>query len=204
MAKKDNSTEDEIESKAEETQDELKRLARKIWLAGIGAYGKAFTEGREILKTASERGSEVFEDLVRKGEELEGDVDSKAREVMDDVRAQVSEATKDLNLDDRIARMRARIKREGRSAARDMETRMDDLEAKLAELLDALDGGEKKPEPTRAKAKTTTQRTTRKAPVKKAPAKTSSSAKTAKTATGASRKPAPKKSAGKKPAGEKD
>ena len=189
MSKKD------TDDKVEEAQDEMKRLARKIWLAGIGAYGKAFTEGREILKTASERGSEVFEDLVKKGEELEGDVDSKAREVMDDVRAQVSEATKDLNLDDRISKMRARIKREGRSAARDMETRMDDLEAKLGELLDALDGGKSKPEPTRAKAKTTT---------KKTPAKKSSSAKTAKTATGASKKPAPKKPAPKKPAAKKD
>lgn len=185
----------------ENTEANVRELARKIWLAGLGAYGRAFSEGRDMLKTASERGSEVFEDLVARGETLEDDVDDKARSMMEEVRSQVS----DLNLDERISRMRDRIKREGRSAAKDMESRVDMLERRLQDILDAIEG---KPDAkTQAKTarkattkKTTTQRTTKKAPAKKAkaPAKTTTAKKTtAKTA------PKSGKTASKKPTSSK-
>ena len=45
--------------------------ARRIWLAGIGAYGRAFTEAQEAIKDVTGKGSEIFDELVQKGEMLE-------------------------------------------------------------------------------------------------------------------------------------
>jgi predicted flap endonuclease-1-like 5' DNA nuclease len=52
-------------------------MAHKIWLAGVGAYGKAYDgalAGANVLNTQS---AEVFEDLVKRGEEIEIDVRSR-------------------------------------------------------------------------------------------------------------------------------
>lgn len=52
-------------------------MAHKIWLAGVGAYGKAYDSalaGANVLNTQS---AEVFEDLVKRGEEIESDVRSR-------------------------------------------------------------------------------------------------------------------------------
>ena len=174
-------------AKEDPTVDDLKDMARKIWLAGLGAYGKAFSEGREMFRKASAQSSDVFDDLVKRGEELEGEVDGKARAVMDDVKAQVS----DLNLDERIAKMRTRIKREGKAAAKDMESRMEAVEEKIEELLRELKGGTKpKPAPKRTTTKTTTKKTPAKkakAPAKKAPAKKTAAKTPAAKKTGTSK-----------------
>ena len=45
--------------------------ARRIWLAGIGAYGRALTEAKGAVDDFTGKSSEVFEDLVQKGEMLE-------------------------------------------------------------------------------------------------------------------------------------
>jgi predicted flap endonuclease-1-like 5' DNA nuclease len=52
-------------------------MAHKIWLAGVGAYGKAYDgalAGANVLNTQS---ADVFEDLVKRGEEIESDVRSR-------------------------------------------------------------------------------------------------------------------------------
>lgn len=48
--------------------------SRKIWLAGIGAYGMAYDVARTGANTATAQSAEVFEDLVKRGGELETDV----------------------------------------------------------------------------------------------------------------------------------
>jgi len=52
-------------------------MAHKIWLAGVGAYGKAYDSalaGATVINTQS---AEMFEDLVKRGEEIESDVRSR-------------------------------------------------------------------------------------------------------------------------------
>lgn len=52
-------------------------MAHKIWLAGVGAYGKAYDSalaGANVLNTQS---ADVFEDLVKRGAEIENDVRSR-------------------------------------------------------------------------------------------------------------------------------
>ncbi len=145
--------------------------ARRIWLAGIGAYGRAFTEAQGALKEVTGKSSEVFDDLVQKGEMIEKVVEHKGRELLDKTKVSDIEVPA-LEIDERIKRMRARLsmgvsvgmsgtKGEGQSAS--VTERLDAIESKietLSERLDALESSAPKASPKKTKtAKATTRRT---------------------------------------------
>lgn len=77
--------------------------ARKIWLAGIGAYGRAFSEAQDRVAKLSGDSARVFEDLVAKGEAIEKTVEERGRKVA----AKLAPGAH--TLDDRIRQMRERI-----------------------------------------------------------------------------------------------
>ncbi|MFT5676357.1 MAG: hypothetical protein ACI808_002298 [Paraglaciecola sp.] len=56
-------------------------MARKIWLAGIGAYGKGFEQAQDRFETLSTESNKMFGDLVVKGEKLETEAKGKFSEV---------------------------------------------------------------------------------------------------------------------------
>lgn len=162
-------------------------MARKIWLAGIGAYGKAFEEGRDMVKGM--RGnlggttSDVFETLAEKGEQLETAAKVRGAQLA----GKASDLREDLGIEDRIQAMRDRL------GSGSTEDRIDALEARLVGIetkLDALIKASAKPKPKRA---TTTRTTTAKKPVAKKPAAKKPAAK----------KPAARKTAAKKTAAKK-
>jgi len=164
----------------------------KIWLAGIGAYGRAVTEAKGAVDSLAGKGSEVFDELVQKGEILETVGKFKAGELMGKGKAAVEDIKPDFELDDRIAKMRARLS--GAAEKRDdrLSARVDQLEAKLDAILERLDVGDaavKKSAPARKKAPA------RKAPVRKAKAASKVKMTTEKTR--------PKKTATKKAAAKK-
>ena len=103
--------------------------ARKIWLAGIGAYGRAFSEAQESIAKVSDETSKYFEDLVERGEEIEDTVETRGREIAKRVKAP------GFSMDDRIKDMRERLK----LGAVGGETRLDDIEARLATIEDKID-----------------------------------------------------------------
>ncbi len=49
-------------------------IARKIWLAGVGAYGRMFTETQGAVEKLATGANEAFDQLVAKGEEVEDKV----------------------------------------------------------------------------------------------------------------------------------
>jgi len=114
--------------------------ARKIWLAGIGAYGRAFSEAQEGLSKASKGTGRVFDDLVEKGEVIEAMVSYKGKEMAKDALGKVGSGTvvQNFDLDGRIAKMRARLKRSDHEDISSVEERLDIVEAKLDEILKAL------------------------------------------------------------------
>ena len=132
--------------------------ARRIWLAGIGAYGRAFSEAQEALKDVTGKGSDIFDDLVQKGQVIEKVVELKGKSMMDKA------AVPSFDLDDRIKAMRSRLSSSADSDAH-LEDRLSVVEAKLDRILDLLDPKKaaKKPSPKRA----TTPRTKKTASVKK-------------------------------------
>ena len=46
-------------------------MAHKIWLAGVGAYGKAYDKAIESSKAFNKQSTELFEELVQQGQEIE-------------------------------------------------------------------------------------------------------------------------------------
>lgn len=54
-------------------------MAHKIWLAGVGAYGKAYDNARDSANNVNAQSTELFEELVKRGEEIEGDVVSRLK-----------------------------------------------------------------------------------------------------------------------------
>ena len=48
--------------------------AKNIWLAGLGAYGKAFNEAKDKLDEAAKEPPRLFRELVEKGMRLEDEV----------------------------------------------------------------------------------------------------------------------------------
>jgi len=49
-------------------------IARKIWLAGVGAYGRMYTETQGAVEKLASGANEAFDQLVAKGEEVEDKV----------------------------------------------------------------------------------------------------------------------------------
>jgi predicted flap endonuclease-1-like 5' DNA nuclease len=49
-------------------------MAYKIWLAGVGAYGKAYDTAVSGASVVNKQSADVFEDLVKRGAEIENDV----------------------------------------------------------------------------------------------------------------------------------
>ena len=122
--------------------------ARRIWLAGIGAYGRAFSEAQEAIKDMTGETSRVFDELVQKGQMIETAVDSKRKDLMDKA------GVPNFDMSDRIEKMRSRLAR-GEDVAEDLseiEARLDRVEAKLDEILAAL-------KPAKPKRKSTTKPT---------------------------------------------
>ena len=81
MAKSKSKAKSKTRAKAEKVGKAMEAhsadMAHKIWLAGVGAYGKAYGSalaGANVLNTQS---ADVFEDLVKRGAEIESDVRSR-------------------------------------------------------------------------------------------------------------------------------
>ncbi|MBT0587453.1 phasin-related domain-containing protein [Alteromonas oceanisediminis] len=85
----------QIKTKLNEAED----FARKIWLAGLGAYGKSIDEAQGRYEQLSADTQKMFEELVVKGESLEQDAKGKFKQTTSEVEDRVSDVRKKLGLD---------------------------------------------------------------------------------------------------------
>ena len=99
-------------------QESGETTARKIWLAGLGAYGKSLEGAHDQLDKASQDASRFFHDLVDKGQEIEGQGRdaikgriSEARERISGVRERIGDAadSNSRSVEDMIGRVRQRL-----------------------------------------------------------------------------------------------
>lgn len=84
--------------RANNTFETAEEVARKIWLAGLGAYGKGFEEIQSQYEKLNDETSHLFEDLVSKGEKLEADTKKKLK-ANASVGKRVEDVRKTLGLD---------------------------------------------------------------------------------------------------------
>ena len=101
--------------------NEAEEFARKIWLAGLGAYGKSIDEAQGRYEKLSAEAGKVFEELVTKGETLETEAKTKFQSTTSDVETRVAEVRKKLGLD-----------------SDQSDQRIDELSAKIDALTEAV------------------------------------------------------------------
>jgi predicted flap endonuclease-1-like 5' DNA nuclease len=76
MAKKSTKTAARAKARAvgKKVEAQSAEMAYKIWLAGVGAYGKAYDTAVSGAQVLNKQSADVFEDLVQRGSEIEQDV----------------------------------------------------------------------------------------------------------------------------------
>jgi len=141
-------------------------VAKSIWLAGLGAYGRAYDEAHEALEKASKETPKLFTELVDKGNRLETQA-----------RAKLGEATnigKTISIEERISKMRASLGFGHTASADDLsrlEKKLDALSKKVDALSKAAKPAAEAAEPKTAAKAAPKAKAPRKAPAKKAVAK---------------------------------
>ena len=113
-------------------------VAHKIWLAGVGAYGKAYDAASEGVGRVSGQGEVLFEDLVARGEEIESDV--RARLNSNSAIAKMSEQMS--RVAEEAAKVRGRVKEATEEATEAVtkfqEEQRERLEARMERMREAL------------------------------------------------------------------
>jgi poly(hydroxyalkanoate) granule-associated protein len=91
-------------------------VARKIWLAGVGAYGRAYTQAQDQIDKLTDKASDMFDELVAQGEKVEDEVrarigKSETGNRLNDLveRAQKFRAEQSAVLEERVAAVRKTI-----------------------------------------------------------------------------------------------
>lgn len=115
-------------------------IAKNIWLAGLGAYGKAFDEAQERYEKVSKDTTRLFDDLVAKGKKLEDTTSTKLSS---------ARSTTTSTLEERIAKVRSSLGF-GQPSAEDLARRIDDLSEKLDLIIETI-GAKPKAKPKAAK-----------------------------------------------------
>jgi len=103
-------------------------IAKSIWLAGLGAYGKAFDEAHEHYEKVSKDTARVFEELVAKGKKIDAATTGKLSSVRE---------TTASSLEERIAKVRQSLGF-GQVSTEELAKRIDDLDAKLDLIIQSL------------------------------------------------------------------
>jgi len=168
-----------MSNKKSNVSDKASEIAKNIWLAGVGAYGKAADEAQERLEKAGVETPKLFRDLGKGGAALE----EGARESIKSTRR----ASKS-SVEERINKVRENfnLQRFGRSdELAELQTKVDLISSKLDLLTTAL---------TESGA-ILTPKAARKSPPRKPAAKKVAKRKPAAKKTTAGKKPAAKRKA---------
>lgn len=125
--------------------DKASEIAKNIWLAGVGAYGKAAGEAQDRLEKAGVETPKLFKDLVKAGAALENEAK----------KAGSSAQSASNSVEERINRVRENfsLNRLGRTdEAASLHAKVDLLSMKIDLLTNALaEQGLIKPPATRKK-----------------------------------------------------
>jgi polyhydroxyalkanoate synthesis regulator phasin len=116
--------------KIKETASSAEEMARKIWLAGLGAYGKGYEEVKGRIESLSTESNKLFDELVVKGEKLETEGKDKVTQVKDDVLAKTE-------IEARIETVRTKlglVKSDNAPKIEELSSKIDELTAAIAKL----------------------------------------------------------------------
>lgn len=110
-----------------ETAANAEEMARNIWLAGIGAYGKGYEEVKGRIETLSTDSNKMFTELVAKGEKIE----AQGKVKVEEVKTKVAEKTE---IEARVETLRTKL---GFNKT-DADQKIEELNAKIDALTDVV------------------------------------------------------------------
>jgi len=113
-------------------------VAHRIWLAGVGAYGKAYDVATDGLGNVSGQSSALFDELVARGEEIENDIRARLT-----ANTTVAAMTKQMSMvSDKAAEVRERVQGARAEATEAVvkfqEEQRERLEARMERMREAL------------------------------------------------------------------
>jgi len=84
--------------------DKASEIAKNIWLAGVGAYGRAVDEAQSNLKKATPQPPKLFRDLVKAGSQLEEEASEARAAALSSVEERIAQVRENFQMH-RPARM---------------------------------------------------------------------------------------------------
>ena len=155
----------EIKKAAEKTEE----MTRKIWLAGLGAYGQGLDNLQQGYEKMNDQAREFFDELVARGEKVEKETKDGVKTTREKIKDQADKNKEALS--EQFSELREKMSGNMHMPSFDREELVDELQTRITKLSETL---------TKFVKPTTT---TKKAPAKKPAAKKTTTA----------RKPAAKK-----------
>ena len=120
-----------------ELADKASETAKNIWLAGLGAYGKALDEAQDqfdkVTDKVNKESTRLFDELVAKGKKLESETSEKLTEAKEKSSA---------NLEDRLTQVKESLTFTSKAAQQ--SDQLDEVSKKLDLIIEAL-GAKKAP-----------------------------------------------------------
>lgn len=138
-----------IADKASEIADKASEVAKSIWLAGLGAYGKAFDEAVNQYGKVSKETSKMFDDLVELGRKLDSESHAKLTQAKSKTTA---------TIEDRISKVRSSVNLGNLHLGGTDNAKIEELSAKVDALTDKLDALLDSMSPAKPKAAATKAR----------------------------------------------
>ena len=135
-----------LKERRTELETQTRDVAQKIWLAGLGAYGRAYSEAATSAKKVNAGTTELFEDLVKRGTEIDGEMKARfsANETVSKATENVTKVTETAlriqrkqreAFEARMQRMRAVLGfKEQSEASNDIASKIDELEDEILQI----------------------------------------------------------------------
>jgi len=103
-----------MSDKKSNVSDKASEIAKNIWLAGVGAYGKAADEAQERLEKAGVETPKLFRDLVKAGAALEESARENLKPSKSSVEDRINKVRENFNLQrfgrsDELSHLQAKV-----------------------------------------------------------------------------------------------
>lgn len=154
----DKSAAKSLKERRAELETQTRDVAQKIWLAGLGAYGRAYSEAATSAKKVNAGTTELFEDLVKRGTEIDGEMKTRFAE-----NSTVAKATESVT---KVTETALRVQRQQREAFearmqrmrsvlgfKDQSEKAEDIASKIDQLEDEIASLAAKAKPAKGKSK---------------------------------------------------
>lgn len=162
------------------TTEKTEEITRKIWLAGLGAYGQGLDNLQQGYEKMSDQARDFFEELVARGEKLEKETRTGVKNTGKKIREQ-ADRNKEL-LSEQLADLKGKISGNMTMPSFDKQELLEELQLRVSKLTETL-GKLIKPAPAKkpvakkttakpaTKSKASASKKAASSNVKKAPAK---------------------------------